>query len=122
MNLVLSTLDRRRPIFVELVECGRAADRNFHVIEQTYAESLAEICAATDDFQRQYAKRNVDANANPVYEVDSLKILVRTKPSKSAIADSHDRMTTVAEDPEGHAKSKAWLPSHNPYSSPMIPA
>jgi len=36
MSLILSTLDRRYPIFVALVQCGRADGHNFHVIEQTY--------------------------------------------------------------------------------------
>jgi hypothetical protein len=80
MNLILSALGQKRPIFVALVESERVTGQIVQVIGQTYAESLAGICAAIDDLQLRHSK----SLTGPGSPDSSLKILVRPKPSKSA--------------------------------------
>jgi hypothetical protein len=80
MDLILSGLGQKRPIFVALVESEQVTGQNVRVIGQTYAESLADICAAIDDLQLRHSK----CQPGPGSPVSSLKIMVRTKPSKSA--------------------------------------
>jgi hypothetical protein len=77
MNHILAALDRRRPIFIALVESFPVLGQNIQVIEQTYALSLAGISAAVDGLQSRHAKTR---------SAESLAVVIRTKPSRSCVA------------------------------------